>query len=81
VLQQNNRRGEKGVDRDVNIDGSVYSKLALGEELWEKRAMLRHDEYSSLITKAGNIETNRRTWVLEKMPIIQPVLNELDASL
>jgi putative aldouronate transport system substrate-binding protein len=145
--QREIRLGVKGVDWDVNADGSVYSKLAPGEDLWEKRAMLPiyvnmlilsddfqfsdpnyydwarnyakqmfidrdnystditvppepdqhvslhssramnqasmnyHDEYSSLITKAGNIETNWRTWVSEKMPIIQPVLNELDASL
>jgi putative aldouronate transport system substrate-binding protein len=39
------------------------------------------DEYAALIVKSGDIEANWRTWVNEKMPIIQPVLDELNASL
>jgi putative aldouronate transport system substrate-binding protein len=38
------------------------------------------DEYSALLLKAGDIEANWRAWVNEKMPIIQPVLNELNAA-
>jgi putative aldouronate transport system substrate-binding protein len=38
------------------------------------------DEYSALLLRAGDIETNWKNWVNEKMPIIQPVLNELNAA-
>ncbi|MDR0642804.1 MAG: hypothetical protein LBG07_10140 [Treponema sp.] len=38
-------------------------------------------EYSALIAKAGDIETNWRTWVNEKMVTIQPVLDELNAKI
>jgi putative aldouronate transport system substrate-binding protein len=33
------------------------------------------DEYSALIMKTGDIETNWRNWVNEKMPLMQPVLD------
>jgi putative aldouronate transport system substrate-binding protein len=39
------------------------------------------DEFSSLIIKTGDVETNWRNWVNEKMPLIQPVLDELTAAL
>ena len=38
------------------------------------------DEYAALIVKEGDIETNWKAWVNEKMPMIQPVLDELDAG-
>jgi putative aldouronate transport system substrate-binding protein len=39
------------------------------------------DEYAALIIKDGDIEANWRAWVNEKMPMIRPVLDELDANL
>ena len=39
------------------------------------------DEYSVLLTMEGDITTNWQNWVNEKMPLIQPVLDELNANL
>lgn len=39
------------------------------------------DEYAALIVKAGDIEANWQAWVNEKMPTIQPVLDELNEKL
>jgi putative aldouronate transport system substrate-binding protein len=39
-----------------------------------------NDEFAALIVKPGDIEANWRAWVNEKMPLIQPVLDELTAS-
>ncbi|MDR2303499.1 MAG: hypothetical protein LBE10_02805 [Treponema sp.] len=38
------------------------------------------NEYSALIVKPGDIEANWRAWVNEKMPMIQPVIDELNAK-
>lgn len=38
------------------------------------------NEYSALIVKPGDIEANWRAWVNEKMPVIQLVLDELNAK-
>ncbi|GHU07548.1 hypothetical protein FACS1894151_02050 [Spirochaetia bacterium] len=43
-------------------------------------SMTYSEEYAALIVKPGDIEANWRAWVAEKMPLIQPVLNELDAA-
>jgi putative aldouronate transport system substrate-binding protein len=37
------------------------------------------DEYSSLIVATGDIEANWKKWVADKMPMIQPVLDQLNA--
>lgn len=41
-------------------------------------AMTYADEYAALIVKEGDIEANWQAWVNEKMPMIQPVLDELN---
>jgi putative aldouronate transport system substrate-binding protein len=38
------------------------------------------DEYAALIVKPGDIEANWKAWVEEKMPLIQPVLDELNGK-
>lgn len=38
------------------------------------------DEYSALITKEGDLHENWQNWVNEKMSLVQPVLDELDAK-
>ncbi|MDR2103144.1 MAG: extracellular solute-binding protein [Treponema sp.] len=43
-------------------------------------SMVYADEYSALIVKPGDIEANWRAWVREKMALIQPVLDELNAK-
>jgi putative aldouronate transport system substrate-binding protein len=42
--------------------------------------MAMADEYAALVIKSGDIETNWRSWVNEKMVLIQPVLDELNAK-
>ncbi|GHV67243.1 hypothetical protein AGMMS49928_03850 [Spirochaetia bacterium] len=43
-------------------------------------SMVMADEYAALVIKPGDPEANWRTWVNEKMPLIQPVLDELNAK-
>lgn len=43
-------------------------------------SMVMADEYAALVIKSGDPEANWRAWVNEKTPLIQPVLNELDAK-
>ena len=38
------------------------------------------DEYSQLIVKDGDLRENWQNWVDEKMSLIQPVLDELNAK-
>ena len=38
------------------------------------------DEYAKLILKDGNLEQNWRAWVAEKMAVVQPVLDQLNAN-
>lgn len=51
-----------------------YSSTALN-----LATMTYTDEYASIVTKDGDIEDNWKSWVNDKMPIIQPVLDELNA--
>jgi len=47
-----------------------------------RRAQIDYDtEYCRLITMPGDITTNWKKWVDSKMPIIKPVLDELNAKL
>ncbi|MDL2233926.1 ABC transporter substrate-binding protein [Ruminococcaceae bacterium OttesenSCG-928-L11] len=43
-------------------------------------SMVYSDEYASLVVKDGDIEANWQAWVNEKMNMIQPVLDELNAK-
>lgn len=38
-------------------------------------------ELTNLVTMGGDIEQNWRDWIESKMPMIQPVLDELNANL
>ncbi|WP_274652107.1 ABC transporter substrate-binding protein [Paenibacillus humicola] len=47
-----------------------------------RRAQFDYDtEYANLVTMPGDIEANWQNWVKSKMPLIQPVLDELNAKL
>lgn len=63
-------RGES-VDWDLNGYSSQALNLA---------SMTYADEYANLITKSGDFDTNYDQWVSDKMSIIQPVLDELNAA-
>jgi putative aldouronate transport system substrate-binding protein len=43
-------------------------------------SMSMADEYAALVIKSGDIEANWRNWVNEKMVLIRPVLDELNAK-
>jgi putative aldouronate transport system substrate-binding protein len=43
-------------------------------------SMVMADEYAALVIKPGDTAANWRAWVNEKMALIQPVLNELNAK-
>ncbi|MDR0554656.1 MAG: extracellular solute-binding protein [Treponema sp.] len=43
-------------------------------------SMVMADEYAALVIKSGDPESNWRAWVNEKTPLVQPVLDELNAK-
>jgi len=46
-----------------------------------RKAQFDYDtEYTNLVTSSGDLETNWKKWVQEKMPLVQPVLDELNAA-
>ena len=63
-------RGES-VDWDLNSYSSQALNLA---------TMTYADEYANIITKTGDFDTNYDQWVSDKMQMIQPVLDELNAA-
>lgn len=46
--------------------------------LGTKRALPATKEYAQLILKEGDLETNWKNWVDEKMQLVQPFLDELN---
>jgi putative aldouronate transport system substrate-binding protein len=60
---------------DIDWNVSLHSSRAVNLALMEYS-----EEYAALVVKAGDIEANWRAWVNEKMPLIQPVLDELNAK-
>lgn len=59
----------------VDWDLASYSSQALN-----LASMTYADEYANLITKEGDFSANYDQWVAEKMSLIQPVLDELNAA-
>ncbi|MEG1427195.1 MAG: hypothetical protein RSC76_05855, partial [Oscillospiraceae bacterium] len=56
-----------------------WTTVLYDSQAFNLASMTYADEYAALIVKEGNIEENWKAWVAEKMPIIQPVLDELNA--
>jgi putative aldouronate transport system substrate-binding protein len=45
-----------------------------------RKAIFDYDtEYTNLVTSAGDLETNWKKWIKERSPMVQPVLDELNA--
>lgn len=59
------------VDWDLNSYSSQALNLA---------SMTYADEYANIITKSGDFDANYDQWVSDKMSMIQPVLDELNAA-
>ena len=53
-----------------------YSSILLSQA-----SIIYYDEYAYLIAKEGDFDQNYDDWVKEKMVLIQPVLDELNANL
>lgn len=62
-------------DKTVDWDLSNYSSQAMN-----LASMTYADEYANIITKSGDFDTNYDQWVSDKMSMIQPVLDELNAA-
>ncbi len=54
-----------------------WTKVFHDSQAMNLASMTYQDEYAALIVKDGDIEENWKAWVNEKMPMIQPVLDEL----
>jgi putative aldouronate transport system substrate-binding protein len=58
----------------LDYDSYFYSSPAMA-----RTTMNLPDEYAAIVLKGPNVEANFNAWVREKMPLIQPALNELNA--
>ena len=63
------------IDEEVDWDLNSYSSQAMN-----LATMTYADEYANIITKEGDFDTNYDQWVSDKMSMIQPVLDELNAA-
>ena len=72
-------RDELGKDNTtfVDIDYNVYLYTSTART---QASMDISVEYAQLILASGDIETNWRNWVADKMLVVQPVLDELNAA-
>lgn len=59
----------------INWDVTFHSSNAMNQVMFTYP-----DEYSSLITKEGDLHENWQSWVNEKMSLVQPVLDELNSK-
>ncbi|MDR1598307.1 MAG: ABC transporter substrate-binding protein [Oscillospiraceae bacterium] len=60
---------------DIDWDIQYYSSPAMSQA-----TMILADEYAKLILMDGDLEANWKNWVNEKMAVVQPVLDELNAK-
>ena len=63
------------IGEEVDWDLSSYSSQAMN-----LASMTYADEYANIITKDGDFDTNYDQWVSDKLSMIQPVLDELNAA-
>ena len=57
-----------------------WNLLSYSSQAMNLASMTYADEYANIITKAGDFDTNYDQWVSDKMSMIQPVLDELNAA-
>lgn len=63
------------IGEEVDWDLSSYSSQAMN-----LASMTYADEYANIITKDGDFDANYDQWVSDKLSMIQPVLDELNAA-
>lgn len=57
-----------------------WNLLSYSSQALNLASMTYADEYANIITKEGDFDVNYDAWVNEKMSMIQPVLDELNAA-
>ena len=57
-----------------------WDLLSYSSQAMNLASMTYADEYANIITKSGDFDTNYDQWVSDKMSMIQPVLDELNAA-
>ena len=62
-------------EHEIDWDLLSYSSQAMN-----LASMTYADEYANIITKSGDFDANYDQWVSDKMAMIQPVLDELNAA-
>ena len=72
-----NKRAEITSSKDQEVDWNLMSYSSQAMNL---ASMTYADEYANLITKSGDFSANYDQWVSDKMSMIQPVLDELNAA-
>lgn len=72
-----NRRAEITSVRDEEID---WDLLSYSSQAMNLASMTYADEYANIITKDGDFDANYDQWVSDKLSMIQPVLDELNAA-
>lgn len=65
-------------DTFTKVDWDLYS---YDSPNMRKASIDYNTELANLVTMDGDVETNWRKWIQSKMPIVQPVLDELNAKL
>ncbi len=60
---------------EIDWDLASYSSQAMN-----LASMTYYDEYANLITKSGDFSTNYDQWVSDKLKMVQPVLDDLNAQ-
>ena len=70
-------RGSISTVKDSEID---WDLLSYSSQAMNLASMTYADEYANIITKSGDFDTNYDQWVSDKMSMIQPVLDELNAA-
>lgn len=57
-----------------------WDLLSYSSQAMNLASMTYADEYANIITKSGDFDANYDQWVSDKMAMIQPVLDELNAA-
>lgn len=71
------KRAEIVSSRDVPLD---WDLLSYSSQAINIASMTYADEYANIITKEGDFDANYDRWVSDKLSMIQPVLDELNAA-
>ena len=72
-ITRSNLASSRGKEPDWNL-------LSYSSQAMNLASMTYADEYANIITKPGDFDANYDQWVADKLKMIQPVLDELNAA-